>query len=228
MKYKWLLFDADSTLFDYDKAEETALKKAFEGNGLKCSEAYHKRYNRINKDLFDYLEKGLMTSKELRIKRFKLLFSEFDINLEAVSFSTTYLDNLSQCSLLLPDALEVIRELAENHKLLIVTNGIGDVQRPRINNSDISDYIDGFVISEELGIAKPAKEYFDVAFEMMGKPDKNDVLIIGDSLSSDMTGGVNYGIDTCWFNPDKRPNDKIQGITYEIDNLKQVIKIATG
>jgi YjjG family noncanonical pyrimidine nucleotidase len=225
MKYKCLLFDADGTLFDYDNAEFTALKTAFDEFGKKCSAACHLKYNQINNALFKDLEKGLITSSELRIKRFEILFSEFDISLDPEAFSRKYLICLSENTTLLPGALDTVRALHEKFKMFIVTNGIGGVQRPRFNRSDIRPYFIDILISDEIGVAKPAREYFDVIFKMMGDPNTDEVLIIGDSLTSDMTGGINYGIDTCWFNPSRKRNENNLEVTYEIDMLEQILEI---
>ena len=225
MKYKWLLFDADGTLFDFDKAELFSLKNTLEYFGIKYFSAFHDRYKKINNELFSNLEQGLITATELKTKRFKVLFSEFDINLEIETFSKTYLRNLSKGSMLIPGTLDTIRALHPEFKMFIVTNGIGDVQRPRFDNSDISKYFIDILISDEIGIAKPAREFFNVMFRMIGKPNKSDIIIIGDSLTSDMTGGINFGIDTCWFNPHQIKNKNNINISYEISKLHELIKI---
>ncbi len=225
MKYKWLLFDADDTLFDYDKAELFALKNTLEHFGIEYSSACHLKYKQINKKLFTDLEQGLITSIELRTKRFKLLFSEFDINLEVETFSQTYLGNLSKSSMLIPGALDTIRTLHPKFKMFIVTNGISDVQRSRFNNSDIKQYFRDILISDEIGAAKPARKFFDVIYKMIGEPDKSEIMIIGDSLTSDMTGGINFEIDTCWYNPHQAKNVNNLNISYEINTLDELIKI---
>ena len=179
MKYEWLLFDADDTLFDYDKAEFTALRKTFEEKGLHCSESCHMRYREINFGLFRELEKGLISSNELRTKRFELLFREFDVHLSVKEFSKKYLYNLADNSILIKGALEVIDKLSSSHKMLLVTNGIADVQRARLEKSEIIKYFNGVIISEEAGAAKPATEFFDITFNKMGHPLKKDVMISG-------------------------------------------------
>ncbi len=225
MKYKWLLFDADDTLFDYDNAELFALKSTLEYFGIEYSSDCHLKYKQINKRMFTDLEQGLITSIELRTKRFKLLFSEFDINLEVETFSQTYLSNLSKNSMLIPGALDTIRSLHPEFRMFIVTNGIGDVQRPRFENSDIKKYFIDILISENIGVAKPAKEFFDVIYRMIGEPNKSDIMIIGDSLTSDMAGGINFGIDTCWYNPHQVKNVNNLNISYEISKLQELLKI---
>jgi 2-haloacid dehalogenase len=225
MKYKWLLFDADGTLFDFNKAELFALKKTLEYFKFNYFSALHNRFKEINNELFSSLEQGSMTSNKLRTERFKILFSEFDINLESETFSERYLRNLSKNSMLIPETLDTIRTLHPEFKMFIVTNGFGDVQRSRFYNSDINQYFIDILISDEIGVAKPAKEFFDVIFKMIGAPSKEGIMIIGDSLTSDITGGINFGIDTCWFNPHKLKNENNLDISYEISKLHELIKI---
>jgi putative hydrolase of the HAD superfamily len=228
MKYRWLLFDADGTLFDYDNAEYSALKQTSKFFGIKFSSAYHLKYRQINNSLFKKLEKGLVTPAELRTQRFKRLFAEFDIDLEIDSFSRMYLNHLSKNSMLIPGALDTIQALHPAFKMLVVTNGLAEVQRPRFEKSSLSPYFVDILISEDIGAAKPANEFFEAAFKKMGAPDKDKVIIIGDSLTSDMAGGLHFGIDTCWFNPWQTKNDVNLDITYEIKKLPKLIDIVNG
>ena len=225
MKYRWILFDADGTLFAYDSAESFAFKTTLEKHGYGATPDSLKLYRRINSRLFRELEMGQIKAKELRTKRFKLLFSELDFNIEVNEFSRQYLGNLSKGSELLPGAIETVKALNSKCKLLIITNGIGEVQRSRFNASELKSYFDDVVISDEVGAAKPSKEIFDIAFEKMNMPAKKETLIVGDSLTSDMYGGVNFGIDTCWYNPLGIQNDQDFEVTYEIQNLEQVINL---
>jgi 2-haloacid dehalogenase len=225
MKYKWLLFDADNTLFDYDRAEGTALGLTLKYFGHQCSEDCHLRYRQINAGLFAELEKGLLTSEALRVERFKRLFSEYGVDIVVDEFSRRYLSNLSRCSMLIPGALKTIQTLFEDHKLLIVTNGIADVQRPRFDYSPIKDYFVDILISEEIGAVKPSPTFFDLAFRRMDHPDKKEVLMIGDSLTADISGGREYGIDTCWYNPSKKQNDSGLDADYEIQRLGQLLDV---
>jgi len=119
----------------------------------------------------------------------------------------------------------VLSKLYGHTKIYLITNGLTVVQKPRIKNSVIGKYFDGVIISEEVGYAKPHKEIFDIAFNMMDNPEKNEVLIIGDSLTSDIAGGINYGIDTCWYNSfNNEVNDNIIP-TYEIRELKELLDL---
>ncbi|MGA1823987.1 MAG: YjjG family noncanonical pyrimidine nucleotidase [bacterium] len=225
MKYTWLLFDADGTLFDYDKAESDALQKTCEESGIDFSNFLHQRYREINFGIYKDYEMGLTSSHALRIKRFKRLFYELGLDPDITKFSEHYLVNLSKNSMLIDGALETIRALYPFYKMLLVTNGIADVQRPRFGNSAISRYFTDIIISDEIGFPKPAAQFFDSALQKIGDPSKKNVLIIGDTLTSDMAGGENSGIDTCWYNPHRAINDSNIKISYEIFELQELIGI---
>ena len=175
--------------------------------------------------LFNDLERGLITSQVLRRKRFEILFSEFDMKMDIDDFSNAYLENLARGSMLLDGSEAVIHALYSGHKMLLVTNGIGVVQRPRFERSGLRSYFEDVLISDEVGVAKPSFEFFKIAFERMGHPPRKAVMIIGDSLTSDMAGGIQYGIDTCWFNPGQKENHKNLKVNYEITALQQLLAI---
>ena len=224
-KYKWILFDADDTLFDYGAAEHCALKMTLEGFNINVSPEILQRYNQINGDLFRKLEKDLISSTELRTTRFEMLLSEFGLALDAKLLSRQYLGNLSKSARLFPNAIETVHDLAQHFKLAIVTNGLAEVQRARFNTSRIKGYFEDFIISEEIGATKPSNEFFKIAFEKIGNPQKCEVSIVGDSLTSDMKGGIDFGIDTCWYNPRKLPKPHDLEINYEIHEIAELLDI---
>jgi YjjG family noncanonical pyrimidine nucleotidase len=222
-RYTWLLFDADGTLFDYDKAEMQALRQTFEQFGHAYQTEYLALYRPINQKLWVELEQGTITQAALQVRRFELLLQSLGIQGDGSAFGTCYLQNLAGAWALMDGAEEMIRALHPAYRLMIVTNGLKDVQRPRLNASPIGKYFDDVVISEEVGAAKPSRAFFDVAFARMGNPPKREVLLIGDSLSADIRGGIDYGIDTCWFNPAHLPRPAGWDIRYEISVLGQFI-----
>lgn len=138
--------------------------------------------------------------------------------------SSTYVEQLSICSELIDGAYEILQALHEKSQIAIVTNGLQSVQRGRLAHSSIRSFINELIISEEIGAAKPGRAFFDAAFARCGHPAKSDVLIVGDSLTSDIQGGVDYGIDTCWYNPigDPGPDDVV--ITFEIKYLRELLE----
>jgi YjjG family noncanonical pyrimidine nucleotidase len=224
-KYIWLLFDADGTLFDYDKAEKFALEATFEQLGYPFEAQYLPTYRSINSQIWLDFEQGKITQKKLKTKRFELLLKAVNIHAGPQEFSTTYLANLAKGTYLIDGTEEIIRTLYKRFKLAIITNGLTRVQRPRLKNSSIYKYIKEIIISEEIGAAKPHKKIFDIAFERMHHPARSEVLLIGDSLTSDIQGGNNYGINTCWFNPERKPSCQTITGTFEIHTLDELLSV---
>jgi putative hydrolase of the HAD superfamily len=227
-RYRWLVFDADGTLFDFHLAETTALRLTTRKHGFEYSSHLHDVYNAISAELWGKFERGETTLKKLRVSRFERLFSELGIGAEPVSFNVDFMNDLGRQTQLLPGAEAVVRVLSARFRLLLATNGIAVVQRPRFARSSIRRYFEDVVISDEIGVAKPQTGYMDVAFSRMGHPPKSEVLMIGDKLSSDIAAGLNYGIDTCWFNPDALPLDGFPKPTYEIEDLAEIEGIVDG
>lgn len=219
MKYDVILFDADDTLFDYGMAEGQAFLKVFTHFGLPTgAEEYADSYREINRALWADLEAGRITSAALRVERFNRLFAAHQLKLNPQTFSEAYLQFLGEGTFLIQGAKELCEELA-GCRLAIITNGIKDVQLSRIQGSPLADTFEQIIISEEAGVSKPAAGIFDYAFAKLGITDKRRVLIVGDSLTSDIQGGINYGIDTCWFNPLGKANGAGIKPTYEIREL---------
>ena len=220
--YTWLLFDADGTLFDYDTAERTALERSFHDIGIPFEPAYLATYRRINGQIWIDFEARKITAERLKSRRFELLFSELQQSVDAKAFSDQYLLRLSEATYLIDGAEVLVKHLASSYQIGIITNGLTRVQRPRFKASAVAPYIDTMIISEELGVAKPDPRIFDAAFEKMQYPSRANVLMIGDSLTSDMQGGHDYGIDTCWFNPNNTENTFPFQPTYEIRKLSEM------
>jgi YjjG family noncanonical pyrimidine nucleotidase len=224
-KYNTILFDADGTLFDYDKAEETALKNACLQYGITYSPDRRSIYRDINSKKWAEFDKGIITKMHLQSSRFEDFFFEIGVvNINAEEFNACYLDYLADGSQLIDGAEAVCRKLSENKQLAIITNGIERTQLRRINKSTIKPYISDIFVSEKFGFAKPACEYFDYVFERLNIKDKNSVLIVGDSLLSDIKGGLNYGVDTCWYNPSGLTNSKEITPTYDIESLLELME----
>lgn len=228
MWYKWMLFDADGTLFDYDRAEVVALQETFLQLGHRFEPEYATAYRRINDEIWLAFEQGKIGQARLRTERFDRLFDVIGAELKSERFSTRYLQNLAEGTYLIDGAEKVIQALHGKVGLLLITNGLADVQRPRFAKSTIGQYFVDPVISEEVGVAKPDPAIFEIAFQKMGAPDKKDVLIVGDSLTSDIKGGNNFGIDTCWFNPAGRSPSQDVGIRYEIADLRELLSLEVG
>ncbi len=229
-RYQWLLFDADGTLFDYDRAEAKALEGTFRDFNLPFSARHAETYQVINHQVWQEFENGQISSTDLRVARFQRLFAalRMDGGIDVEQFSTRYLRNLATASDLMEGAEDVVRKLHGQYHLALITNGLKDVQRPRLANSAIANCFAVVAISEELGAAKPDPRYFDLIFEQMGQPARETVLVIGDSLTSDIQGGVNYSLDTCWFNPQGKPAKPGLRATYEIRHLRELVRLVDG
>ncbi|MCP4356826.1 MAG: noncanonical pyrimidine nucleotidase, YjjG family [Chloroflexi bacterium] len=224
MRYTWLLFDADHTLFDFDSAEVKALRNAFAEFGFPYNGRTADIYRTINQQIWQQLERGEITVGELRTTRFLRLFTAVGVQTDPLPFSDSYLRHLSQCGDLIVGAEETIQQLSQNYQLALITNGLSDVQRPRLAASPLTQYFTAVTISDEVGFTKPDPRIFDIAFSAMNQPAKSKVIIIGDSLTSDMQGGHDYGIDTCWFNPNGKTRNGLP-LTFEIKHLSELINI---
>ncbi|WP_077212602.1 YjjG family noncanonical pyrimidine nucleotidase [Bacillus dakarensis] len=223
--YDIIFFDVDDTLFDFTKSEQEAFYKVFEKyNLLNNLKLFEKSYQEISKVLWRGLEHGKMTLIELGSERFRRLFLKHQIKLDAVVFNQDYLGFLGEGTHLVPGAEKLITDLSHK-RLAIITNGYTDVQTSRINNSPLVNTFEHIIISETTGIQKPHTGIFDYAFHKLQISDKSNVLMVGDSLTSDIQGGMNYGIDTCWFNPRHKVNDTAIKPTYEINKLESLLEI---
>ena len=223
--YTWLILDADGTLLDFQRAEAVALGNSLIQMGLQVSGDFCDTYHAINDSLWQEFEAGILCAHEIRAKRFMQVFERLGMVGDSNAFSAAFLNNLVRESTFIDGAESLLIGLKNRIGVVLLTNGFADVQRARIARLGLVDTFDHVIISEEVGAAKPDRAIFDIAFERMGRPDKSSVLIMGDSLSSDIQGGLNYGIDTCWFNPDQRANTTGIKPTYEIKHLNDVVDL---
>jgi 2-haloacid dehalogenase len=221
--YTWLLFDADGTLFDYNRAEYLALEGALAHFGVAMTPEILAIYQRINAQIWIDFEQGAISAVELRTRRFELLFQEAGLSLEPAAFSELYLQYLGQVAELLPGAQKVVTALHGRYDLAVVTNGLRDVQRSRFQRSVLWPYIEHLIISEEVGATKPDPAYFAAALVRIGDPPKEQVLVIGDNWGADIEGANRSGIDACWFNPKRRPRPG--PVRYEIVRLEELLEI---
>ncbi len=224
-KYKYLLFDVDGTLLDFDKAEQYALEYTFRHYDIPFTYEINQRYEEINKKLWKDFENGLIDKKTVVYSRFVLLFKEFNIPVDGIAFEDDYQKALGQGYFVLPHTIEVLSALYQKYPLYVVTNGVSQTQYSRLEGTDIKKYFQNIFVSEDIGHQKPSKEYFDYCFKNIDKIDLSKTLIIGDSLSSDIQGGINAGIDTCWFNPNHLDKPEAMPINYEIHDLRELLQL---
>jgi putative hydrolase of the HAD superfamily len=226
MKYEVIIFDADDTLFDFKKSEREAFKNSMVEFDIKYDENHHlKIYQDINTAIWTEFEQGLITQEKLKVERFKRLSDKLNAGFDENKFAKAYIKHLADASFLFDESLELVESLHKDYKLTIVTNGLTDVQSKRIRKSDIAKYFIDVVISEEIKVAKPAPEIFEHAVKDIKNMDKRKILVVGDSLSSDIQGGINFGVDTCWYNPNRIINNTNIKPTYEISSLMELKNI---
>jgi YjjG family noncanonical pyrimidine nucleotidase len=226
--YRWIIFDADGTLYDFEAAERIALERTLGFFELEVTPEIYAAYRSISVDLWAAFERGELTSQTLRVRRFELLMDEFDLGPDPSGVSRRYIEDLGRQNSLLPDAARVVEQLASRFRLLLATNGIAEVQRNRFGRSEIRRHFHDVVISDEIGVAKPDPGYFDIAFERMGHPARSEVLMVGDGLSSDIAGGAGYGIDTCWICPSGHGDGVRPRPTFTISRVKDLVPIVLG
>ncbi|EOP15492.1 MULTISPECIES: YjjG family noncanonical pyrimidine nucleotidase [Bacillus] len=224
-KYKTLLFDVDDTLLDFQKAEKMALRMLFEEKGIPLTSEVEVQYKTINKSLWDAFEEGKMNRDEVVNTRFSILFKEYGEEVDGILFENNYRSYLEEGNQLIQGAFEFISQIQSEYDLYIVTNGISKTQDKRLRNAGLHTLFQDVFVSEDTGFQKPMKEYFDYVFERIPNFAPEEGLIIGDSLSADIKGGYVAGIDTCWFNPEKKSNNSEIVPTYEVQNFEELYAI---
>lgn len=220
MNYEWVIFDADETLFHFDNF--TGLKHTLSRYGVDFSEKDFYEYQIINKSLWIAYQNGRISAKELQTSRFEKWSNYLDISAEQINYQ--FLESMADICQPLPGAKTLMEYLiANNIKAAIITNGFTQLQQVRLERTKFDQYFSHVIISEELGIAKPNVAIFDHALDKMGNPDRKKVLMVGDTLESDILGGINAKLDTCWLNHHNKmhPEDIIQ--TYQIRSLYDLL-----
>ncbi len=220
VKYKILLFDVDETLLDFPASEKEALQRVLLNFGIGYTEELRATFSAINLALWKQLEKGLITRDVIRIRRFEQFAEAAGISADPKEMSALYVKFLSESCFVLPGAAKLCERLSKEYELYIVTNGIGTVQQSRLAKSGLLPYFKGVFVSEEIGSQKPERRFFDFIFEKIPEKDKSKFIIIGDSMTSDILGGINAGIDTCFFNPWGR--DELYPPTYTVTSFKEL------
>lgn len=221
-KYKWLLLDADDTLLDFKRAEHDALTETLKEAGISADGETVGRYSRINDALWKALERGEVTKARLRTLRFERFFSDMGFSADPEITARRYETHLSEKSYLIPGAEEICRELAKKYGLYVITNGIAFIQHSRIEHSGLCPYLNGLFISEEVGAEKPKKDFFDYVCARIEGFDPRFALVVGDSLTSDISGGLAYGMDTCWVNAFGKPLPAGIDVTYVIRDISEL------
>ena len=218
--------DADDTLFDFPACEYNALEKTLVSSGLKFNERIYKCFSDINSGLWRQFEKNQITRSELRVRRFSELLKQcFSSSIPADALADTYVEQLSMQAILFDESEEAVRELSGFYDIYIITNGLKAVQRGRFSLTTLQQYIKGIFISDEMGVQKPSKEYFASVTESIEEKDAEKILVVGDSLTSDMQGGRNAGLHTCLFDPKDRVTMPNTLCDFKIHSLRELLSL---
>lgn len=226
-RIKVILWDMDGTLLNFAEAERCAVRTCFEIFGLgECTDEMLSRYAAVNRKCWERLERGELSKPEALTERFREFFTEYHINTDiAPQFNAEYQIRLGDTICFEPGALEVVKSLKGRVRQCAVTNGTRMVQERKLARSGLDRLFDEVFISDIVGFEKPAKGFFDAVWEQIGAYAKDEVLIVGDSLTSDMKGGSQAGILCCWYNPKGMKNQTSVPVDFEIQRLSQVLDI---
>ena len=218
---EFLLLDLDDTILDFHKAERIALSKTIQDFGVEPTEEALALYHKINKWHWEQLELGVMTREEVLTGRFAVFFRELGKEVDPTACARSYERNLSIGHYFLPGAEETVQALSKKYRLFLVSNGTATVQHSRLTSAGLYPYFEQGFVSQEIGFNKPDKAYFDRCFERIPGFDPKKALMVGDSLTSDIKGGINAGLKTVWINPKHKDCGDIRP-DYQLDALSQL------
>lgn len=210
-KFKWLLFDVDNTLLDFSSACKAAFVKLFEDDGRDFKEDAYKLYKKINGQVWHDFEDGKIDAITLRRRRFEMFYDAFDgSKIDGLSYNSQYIKNMVSQSMLFPGVENLLEDLKQNYQLAIITNGLKEAQRNRLRKTNIDIHFKEIIVSDEIGVAKPDKAFFDYTIEKAQITcEPSEVLVIGDNIKSDILGGINAGLQTCWISHDNANDSDI-------------------
>lgn len=227
-KYDILFFDLDNTLWDFDYVEQVSLTKFFKSKGVieEELENYISRYRKMNKVLWEKLEKKEITREELVNTRFSSFFKTYGFEYDGKELSNEYeqiIKNQGDC---IEGSYELLNKLSSlGYKLYALTNGISNIQRSRLAVSKFTKFFDKVYISQEIGYSKPSVEFFEYVYKDLSLNTKENLLLIGDSLSADIKGANNFLIDSVWYNPKRLKNTSDAIPTYVVNNYEELFLI---
>ena len=219
---EFLFLDLDDTILDFHKAERIALGKTFRSFGLEPNEDVLARYKQINIEHWQRLETKELTRDQVVVGRFAQLFREYGISVDPAQVALQYENDLSVGHYFLPGAEEALKSLSQKYKLYLASNGTAKVQAGRLKSANISHYFAEIFVSQEIGANKPDKLYFDRCAQRIPGYDSQKAMIVGDSLTSDIQGGINAGMKTVWVNPSHKPHPTHITPDYQIESLSQL------
>lgn len=219
---EFLFLDLDDTILDFHKAERLAVAKTFREFGLEPTEAVLNRYHEINKLHWQRLEQGEITREQVLVGRFQMLFEELGKDADPARLARSYEHNLGIGHYYLPGAREAVEQLQRHCRLFLASNGTASVQHSRLTSAGLYPCFEQVFVSQELGFNKPAREFFDACAARIPGYDAEKAMMVGDSLSSDILGGIRAGMQTCWINPAHKPAPDNIRPDYEIESLSRL------
>lgn len=229
-RFTTVLWDVDDTLLDFAYSQRHALEKCFHLAGMEVTETQLRRYAEINDAWWKRLELGEVTKEQLLTGRFVMFFQEFGIEgIDVEMFRQEYQAALGSVFSFLDDSLIICRKLRGKVKQYVITNGVSSTQRSKLNLSGLADSMDGIFVSEEIGCPKPDIRFFEHCLKHVGEKDREKILVVGDSLTSDIKGGIGAGLHTCWYRRGRNLSpDTLWKPDYEIDDLHEIYSIMCG
>ena len=224
---KTILWDVDGTLLDFDAAERAAIRTLFDAFGLgECTDTMLARYHEINIGFWQKLERNELTRSQVLVGRFEQFFNEYGINTAtAPEFNQRYQLTLGETIVYHDDSLDIVKGLKGKVRQYVVSNGTIAAQTKKLDRSKLGEQMDGIFLSEELGVDKPDIAFFNKVFSEIHADDLSNVMIVGDSLTSDIQGGLNAGIKTCWYNPKGHPLPDNYHVDYIISDLHELMDL---
>ena len=219
---EFLFLDLDDTILDFKKAEKLAIGKTIASFGAEVTDEVLQRYHMINKAHWEKLERGELTREQVLTGRFAVLFSELGIQVDATACARAYEHNLSIGHYFLPGAEEAVDRLSKKYRLFLASNGTASVQKGRLTSANLYRFFEKVFVSQEIGHNKPSKEYFNVCFSQIPGFDPQKAMMVGDSLTSDILGGIHAGIATCWVAPADAAGRSDITPNYRIESIKEL------
>ena len=224
-RYKVILLDVENTLIDFDLDQRRAYFGAMKEININCTDEMYNDYSEINRRLWHKFDASEIKLSDLFIKRHMIFFEKYNLNVDANKFEEILSLEFQKTGTLIKGIKEILDILKKDYKLIIITNGKKEQQYKRLENVCLLDYFFKIFISEEIGYSKPDIRFFDVVLESIPDIKKQEILIVGDSISSDILGGINVGIDTCWYNAKRKVKRLNINPTYEISDMDSLLDI---
>lgn len=221
-QYHTILLDIDGTLLDFQAAELNGIDEVMKQYKIAPSEELRQQYRSINDRLWKEYELGKISRDQIMGHRFSEFFERIGQPVDGDQAEKQYRERLNESAVLIDGAYEICRILSEKYALYVVTNGVSETQYRRMKKCGLTPFFRDIFVSEDAGSQKPQPEFFEYCFSRMPREDRRNMLIVGDSLSSDIKGGNLAGIDTCWYNPEKAPRDPAVKVDYEIEKLMEL------